>query len=118
MKIKLKNISPEEALKSIGFKSANRGFILKRKLETCTEENHPLQIHALIDLDKTIELHADYLDKQIGKHISSKRDIRLGVFRRLLKEKDDGIRFPKINSKFHNKYEFKWGALMVNGKRK
>jgi hypothetical protein len=61
MKIKLQNITPEEALKSIGFKSANRGFVLKRKKETIKDfADTPVQIHALIEIDGTIELHVDF----------------------------------------------------------
>jgi hypothetical protein len=117
MKIKLENISPEEALKSIGFKSSNRGFVLKRKEETIKDySDTPIQIHALIDLQGVIELHTDYLVGE--KHISSKSDSRLQQFIDVLKQKDNGVRFPNIKPKFHHRYEFKWGAVMVNGKRK
>jgi hypothetical protein len=106
MKYIPKHKTPEQILLYLGFKSANRGYVLKRKADQCRKDK-PVQIHCLIDCEGVMITHEDYLGED-GKHYSSKstpRFSRLFRFNELYKQVDLG-RQVVLGKSLKKHYEF------------
>ncbi len=92
-----KNHTAEELLKSLGFVSANKGFVLKSKSE---KRGQPTQIHALIELDGAIDLHEDF--EKDGRHFA-RRTGRVNCFIEIIARHDAGKPLemhPKIKRQY------------------
>lgn len=91
-----KNNSIHDVLTKLGFYSANRGYILKRK-HMATK---PVQMHALTYPDG-VELHSDYVVD--GRHISDKNYSRDSRFFEIFTQVDNG-EIPVLSKKMAKNY--------------
>ncbi len=100
MKYRPINKTAEEILRTLGYSDkCNRGWIMERigKSKSGTS-----RLHAMIELDGTIDLHRDTLEE--GKHISHKGFLE--PFIKMFEDIDNGI-IPEVRGRTANKYSFK-----------
>jgi len=96
-----KNHTAEELLKSLGFLSANKGFVLPSTME---KRGQPTQIHALLELDGSIDLHEDF--EAGGKHFA-RRTGRVNCFIEILAKQDKGEPL-NLTKKLEIQYQWPW----------
>lgn len=99
---KPENLTAKELLESLGFLPANRGFALDRAKYI---GGKPIRIHALIELDGSIDLHEDHLSA--GRHVcrrsGGKTPERLDRFKAIFVQKDNGEEV-QLNHNLRRKY--------------
>lgn len=89
-------------LQTIGFVSANRGWVLNRVKRVAGK---PLRLHALVEIGNVINLHEDFMTKD-QKHETRRTPGRMSFWRKLLESIDNGTPI-EIPDKMRRNYNIK-----------